>query len=93
MLPYLLGGDLYPGGLHTNSALNPADAPSRDKAVPEPSRDRPAWLDDLARGSVTRFDAVLGSSAVPRVLGRWVRLLLLLPGGVAPEPGPCGGDG
>ena len=87
-LPYLLGGDLYPGGLHTSSAQNPADAPSRDRAVPEPSRERPAWLDDLERGSYARFDAVLGSSAVPRLLGRWVRLLLLLGGDVETNPGP-----
>ena len=76
-LPYVLGGDLYPGGIHLNSAENPADAPSRDRAVPAPSRDRPAWLDDLAAGSASRFDAILGSDSEPCVLGRWVRLLLL----------------
>ena len=79
-LPYLLGGDLYPGGLHTRSELNPADDPSRDRPVRSPLRERPAWLGDLAAGSYARFDAVVGSSAVPRLLGRWVRLLLLLGG-------------
>ena len=77
-LPYLLGGDLYPGGLHTRSELNPADDPSRDRPVRGPLCGRPAWLDDLSAGSFARFDAVLGSSAVPRLLGRWVRFMLLL---------------
>ena len=81
-LPYVLGGDLYPGGIHLNSAENPADAPSRDRAVPEPSRPRPAWLDDLAAGRPARFDAVIAEGTVPRILGRWVRLILLRAGGV-----------
>ena len=79
-LPYVLGGDLYPGGLHLNSGDNPADAPSRGRAVPEPTRERPAWLDELASGSHHRFDAVLAGASFPRALGRWVRLLLLCGG-------------
>ena len=78
MLPYLLGGDLYPGGIHVSTDLNPADAPSRDRPVPSPSAGRPAWLDDLVRGDASRFDAVLAGSAAPRALGFWLRLLLLL---------------
>ena len=87
-LPYVLGGDLYPGGIHLNSAENPADAPSRDRAVPAPSRGRPAWLDDLAAGRPSRFDAVVAEGTVPRLLGRWVRLLLLRAGDVERNPGP-----
>ena len=79
-LPYLLGGDLYPGGVHVNSEDNPGDDPSRDRPLRAPSLDRPAWLDELAANSHRRFDAVLAGAAFPRVLGRWVRLLLLLGG-------------
>ena len=77
MLPYLLGGDLYPGGIRVSTDLNPADAPSRGRPVPAPSVERPAWLADLVRDSTRRFDAVLAGSAAPRALGFWIRLLLL----------------
>ena len=79
-LPYLLGGDLYPGGLHLNSEMNPADGPSRGRPVPEPSRDKPAWFDDAAAGRFRRFDAAVAEGDVPRALGPWLRLLLLLAG-------------
>ena len=77
LLPYVLGGDLYPGGIHVSTDLNPADGPSRGHPVPPPSVGRPAWLDDLVRGSTRRFDAVLAGCAAPRALGFWIRLLLL----------------
>eukprot|EP00974_Lingulodinium_polyedra_P005086 478052-Lingulodinium_polyedra.AAC.1 len=45
-LPYVLGGDIYPGGIHVPSAKNRGDAPSRHQAeVPPPSRPEPAWLE------------------------------------------------
>ena len=80
-LPYVIGGDLYPGGIHLNSEENPADAPSRDRPVPAPTRSRPVWLDDLAAGSYDRFDAVVAGAAAPRALSYWVRLFLLAAGG------------
>ena len=77
-LPYIVGGDLYPGGLHVRSEANPADAPSRERVVPEPWCARPAWLDDIAAGVCRRFDAVVAAGCAPRALGSWTRLLLLL---------------
>ena len=91
-LPYVLGGDLYPGGIHLNSDANPADAPSRGRPVPAPSCERPAWLDDLTGGACDRFDAVLAGSAAPRALGFWVRLLLLAAGGPGAREPPHDDD-
>ncbi|CAE7804761.1 unnamed protein product [Symbiodinium microadriaticum] len=53
-----------------------------------PSKPRPLWLETLARGEFRLFDLVCASAAVPRLLGRWLRLLLLLAGDVERNPGP-----
>ena len=62
------------------SEANPAYAPSRDRPVPAPWRERPAWLNDVAAGSFDRFDAVVAGGCAPCALGFWTRLLLLLGG-------------
>ena len=49
-LGYVLGSGLYPGGIHCRSAWNRADGPSRDHAVPGPSKLCPKWLSDLRDG-------------------------------------------
>ena len=87
-LPYVLGSNLYPGGLHVYSGDNRADAPSRDRQVEAPSRPLPRWYEDLGSGNFRTFDAVCQSAAFPRVLGRWVRMLLLLAGDIERNPGP-----
>ena len=87
-LPYVLGAGLYPGGLHVYSAQNRADGPSRGAPPSPPSKAWPAWLVSLAAGDTAPFDLVCASAAVPRRLGRWVRLLLLLAGDVERHPGP-----
>ena len=87
-LPYLLGAALYPGGLHVYSDQNRSDGPSRGRKVSPPTREVPAWYLDLCHGKTQRFDLLCASCAVPRVLGRWVRLLLLLAGDVERNPGP-----
>ncbi|CAE7206111.1 unnamed protein product [Symbiodinium pilosum] len=84
-LPYTLGAGLYPGGLHVCSEKNRSDGPSRGRKVAPPSRDIPAWYLDLCKGYTQRFDLLCASCAVSRVLGRWLRLLLLLAGDVELE--------
>eukprot|EP00438_Fugacium_kawagutii_P010778 Skav220890 [mRNA] locus=scaffold3880:13453:20349:+ [translate_table: standard] len=87
-IPYLLGSNLYPGSLHVYSKKNRADAPSRDREVETPSKSIPKWLQELQAGAYHSFDAVCQSAGYPRVIGRWVRLLLLMAGDVERNPGP-----
>ena len=89
-IPYLLGGNLYPGSIHTPSHLNPSDDPSRDVPCRAPCRDLPQWYLDLDRGDLRRFDIVVFSNRFPRALGAWVRILLMRCGDIEPHPGPVG---
>ena len=88
-LCYIIGGGLYPGGLHVSSGKNRSDAPSRNKPVPGPSKEIPEWLLSLRKGDHEPFDAVVASSNFSRIPGRWVRLLLLLCGDIERNPGPA----
>ena len=88
-LGYILGGGLYPGGLHVYSGDNRGDEPSRDKPMRGPTKATPRWLTDLDRGSYDRFDIVLASAQVPKIYGRWMRLFLLLGRDIEPYPGPA----
>ena len=87
-LGYVLGSGLYPGGIHCRSAWNRADGPSRDHAVPGPSKLCPQWLLDLRNGDDRLFQVMVTSSRWTRPVGRWIRLLLILSGDVEPNPGP-----
>lgn len=87
-LCYIIGGGLYPGGLHVSSGKNRSDAPSRNKPVPGPTKEVPEWLRSLRSGDHEPFDAVVASTTFSRVPGRWVRLLLLLCGDIERNPGP-----
>jgi len=87
-LGYIIGGGLYPGGLHISSGKNRSDAPSRNRPVPPASKDSPPWLIELRRGRHHNFDTVLEAAKVPKLCGRWLRLLLLLGGDIEPNPGP-----
>ena len=87
-LPYILGGGLFPGGLHVYSAANRSDGPSRGRPVDPPSKPVPAWFEDLCKGDFYRFDVCLAASAVPKQAARWLRLLLLLGGDIERNPGP-----
>ena len=87
-LGYIIGGGLYPGGLHIGSKFNRSDGPSRNRPVPEPSKDEPAWLPALREGNFDQFDLHLMASQFPRCAGRWLRLLLLLSGDIERNPGP-----
>ena len=87
-LPYVLGAQLYPGGLHVYSAKNRSDGPSRWKPVPGPSKELPLWLRDLCRGDSFRFDIACTAAQVPKLASRWLRLLLLLGGDIERNPGP-----
>ena len=91
-LPYVLGGGLYPGGLHVYSAANRSDGPSRGRPVAPPTKPTPLWLEKLRDGDAYPFDVVTAASRVPKLAARWLRLLLLLGGDIEPHPGPpCGG--
>lgn len=87
-LGYIIGGGLYPGGLHICSSKNRSDAPSRNRPVPPPSKEEPRWLTDLCAGSTERFDRVLAAARYTKLAGRWLRFLLLLCGDIEPNPGP-----
>ena len=87
-LGYIIGGNLYPGGLHVYSASNRADDPSRGRPVRPASRELPTWFLNLQSGDPRAFDAVVSSSAIPRNPARWLRFLLLLAGDIEPHPGP-----
>ncbi|CAE7873092.1 unnamed protein product [Symbiodinium necroappetens] len=89
-LPYVLGGGLYPGGLHVYSGANRSDGPSRGRSVAPPTKDWPVWLEELREGSTYRFDVCLAAARVPKLAGRWLRLLLLLGGDIERHPGPAG---
>eukprot|EP00438_Fugacium_kawagutii_P008019 Skav209170 [mRNA] locus=scaffold1137:401715:406094:- [translate_table: standard] len=85
---YVIGGNLYPGGLHCYSKHNRADEPSRGKPVRGPTKAEPAWLSDLRKGKHEKFDAIIASSRVSKNPARWIRFLLLLAGDIERNPGP-----
>lgn len=87
-LAYILGGGLYPGGIHIGSKKNRSDPPSRNRRVDPPSKDSPRWLEDLRSGDYGRFDRVLVASQFTRNAQLWLRFLLLLAGDIEPNPGP-----
>ena len=87
-LGYVLGGGLYPGGLHVPTDKNRSDGPSRNRPVLPASKEEPLWLQHLRAGHYETFDAVLSAASVSRLPGRWLRLLLLLGGDIETNPGP-----
>eukprot|EP00435_Cladocopium_sp_Y103_P010900 s2474_g2.t2 len=87
-LGYIIGGGLYPGGLHIGSKLNRSDGPSRNRPVPPPSKESPCWLEELRKGDSRRFDLVVTACQYPKNAARWLRFLLLLCGDIEPHPGP-----
>lgn len=58
-LGYVLGGCLYPGGLHIMSEKNRSDGPSRNRPVPPASKSAPRWLTSLRAGNTDDFDLVI----------------------------------
>lgn len=56
----------------------------------KPSKLKPQWYEDLCHGDYRAFDLICQASQVPRVLGRWARILLLLAGDIERNPGPFG---
>ena len=87
-LPYILGSNLYPGGLHCSSGANRADGPSRDRDMSPPVKDEPEWFSRLKAGDPSRFDIVVSASRYEKNPARWLRFLLLLCGDIEPHPGP-----
>ncbi len=87
-LGYIIGGCLYPGGLHVPPAKNRSDGPSRNRPVPPHSKEVPRWLLDLRAGHSDRFEKVLLASRFTKNAARWLRMLLLMAGDIEPNPGP-----
>ena len=87
-LAYIIGGGLYPGGLHCYSDFNRADGPSRGRPIAAPSKAIPGWLESLQNGDPRPFDCVVAASRVPKIAARWLRFLLLLGGDIEINPGP-----
>lgn len=87
-LAYIIGGGLYPGGLHCYSDFNRADGPSRGRPIAGPSKAIPGWLESLQNGDPRPFDCVVAASRVPKIAARWLRFLLLLGGDIEVNPGP-----
>lgn len=87
-LGYVIGGGLYPRGLHCYSHHNRADEPSRNKEVRGPTKDVPKWFAELSTGRPAMFDAVVASARVEKLAARWLRFLLLLGGDIERHPGP-----
>ena len=87
-LGYILGGGLYPGGLHICSAKNRSDGPSRNRPVPPRSKDAPDWLVALRDRDYSKFDKIVLASRFTKLEARWLRFLLLLGGDIERNPGP-----
>lgn len=87
-LGYVIGGGLYPGGLHCYSHHNRADEPTRGKVVRGPTKEKPKWLTELAANRPHMFDAVVSSARIGKLAARWLRFLLLLGGDIERNPGP-----
>ena len=88
-LGYVIGGGLFPGGLHVMSSKNRSDGPSRNRPTPPPSKEVPHWLTALRSGDYAAFDTHLSSACYAKLPGRWLRLLLLLGGDIERNPGPA----
>lgn len=88
-LGYVIGGGLYPGGLHICSSKNRSDAPSRNRPVPPPRKQEPVWLTEMRDGLFDRVDRVRLASRCTKLAARWLRLLLLLGGDIERNPGPA----
>ena len=71
-VPYIIGGDLYPGSLHGPGEHNPADDPSRFVAVRAPAYAPPRWLLALERGDQRPFDWIRVADQFVEPLGPWV---------------------
>lgn len=60
----MLFSDLYFGYGYWPSALNRADAPTRDADVPGPDMEKPSWLSDLEEENYEAFDQWINSTGV-----------------------------
>ena len=77
VIPYLLGANLYPSGIHIPSKHNPADDPSRGVRLRAPALHAPAWLLSMQSGQLAAFDAVRAADALLWPLSGWARLIRL----------------
>ena len=73
-IPEHLAANLRPFYGFVRSKLNPADDPTRDAAVREPSEKESSWLTDLKVGDFTAYDAFWKSWAWTALLWRACRM-------------------
>ncbi|CAE7664452.1 Rraga [Symbiodinium sp. CCMP2592] len=55
-LPYYIGKGLQPHYMYYPTAINPSDAPTRDREVPEPTEDLPSWWHLACEGKFEEMD-------------------------------------
>jgi len=74
-LPYIIGGGLYLGAIHTSTDVHRADDPTRDRPVRPPCRHLPRWLEALSFGDTKIFDLTVSADSVDWPFSGWARLL------------------
>ena len=84
MRPQLLGRGVYPAYAFAPTRLNVADAPTRDRELPEPWGPPPCWL----QGDAPVLDLAMGLPPLPAPAAAWARfgLHLLDLARIAPAP-------
>jgi hypothetical protein len=84
----MAGSNSYSGGLHAGTKWNPADDPTRNVPVRDPSRSRPRWFVELSAGAPRLFDQIVMSDQLKWPLSGWCRILGSLEESSAPLRGP-----
>ena len=77
-LPFLVGGNLYPGYFHIGTDDNVADDPSRLRPLRAPSALQPYWLQRFLAGNQRILDVIVAADNVAPPWNGWARLMTLV---------------
>lgn len=77
ILPYMIGGDIYPFLIHIASKENPSDDVSRFVELRK-HIDAPFWWTLLLKGDVSFFDQIVEADRLQWPLRGWARLIRIL---------------